>query len=311
MLNEKLKRYSVIADVKGLVFFFERLTQGVTSMSSMRSFTLSNRGKMQLNVEALAILSEGFNLLTLSDDIITPTDNLPTDFKDKEDVINWFSDLLLKEVLSENLINFSLVKFNDTKGIYLLEHCAIPFKFAGIRNLLIDLGFLSLEDDVFYRLNSTFPFEEISKFNRKISEKQLLANLERQREIGECGELFVLQLEKNKFKEHQFAHLIQKISSFDVAAGYDVVSFLDEKSTSIDKYIEVKTYQGKPHFHWSANEIKVAKIRGDQYFIYLVDLDKIVVPDYEPLVIQNPASYLNNNPNWLSTPDSFLFELIE
>ena len=94
MLNEKLKRYSVIADVKGLVFFFERLTQGVTSMSSMRSFTLSNRGKMQLNVEALAILSEGFNLLTLSDDIITPTDNLPTDFKDKEDVINWFSDLL-------------------------------------------------------------------------------------------------------------------------------------------------------------------------------------------------------------------------
>ena len=90
-----------------------------------------------------------------------------------------------------------------------------------------------------------------------------------------------------------------------------MVSFLDEKSTSIDKYIEVKTYQGKPHFHWSANEIKVAKIRGDQYFIYLVDLDKIVVPDYEPLVIQNPASYLNNNPNWLSTPDSFLFELIE
>jgi len=46
-----------------------------------------------------------------------------------------------------------------------------------------------------------------------------------------------------------------------VNAGYDIQSFNDNKSIIIDKFIEVKSYEGTPYFYWSKNEVEVAKLK--------------------------------------------------
>lgn len=57
--------------------------------------------------------------------------------------------------------------------------------------------------------------------------------------------------------------------------GYDILSF--ETSTSIlpDRYIEVKTFRGHPHFYWTDNEIAAARKYAEHYYLYLIDIDRI------------------------------------
>ncbi|MDD5781507.1 MAG: DUF3883 domain-containing protein, partial [Muribaculaceae bacterium] len=102
---------------------------------------------------------------------------------------------------------------------------------------------------------------------------------------------------------------IRQISHIDVSAGYDIISFHDEVSLK-RRYIEVKTYRGAPHFYWSANEIDSAKIRGVDYFLYLVNADRIFEQGYVPEIIQNPYSTIINSSDWKLTPSSFLVEKI-
>ena len=72
----------------------------------------------------------------------------------------------------------------------------------------------------------------------------------------------------------------------------------------------MKTYRGDPHFYWSANEIESAKLRGNDYFLYLVNYDKIFDTTYQPEIIQNPYVTIQDSVNWRLTPSSFLVEKI-
>ena len=144
--------------------------------------------------------------------------------------------------------------------------------------------------------------------NKQKSEERLLQELEQQRLEGLAGELFVIKYEHNRLMGHPFIDKIKQISVIDVAAGYDIISYDDISSVRLNRFIEVKTYKGKPHFHWSANEIRTSKIRADHYFLYLVDYDKISEDGYEPIIIQDPSAYFVDNEDWNITPDSYLYE---
>lgn len=58
-----------------------------------------------------------------------------------------------------------------------------------------------------------------------------------------------------------------------MGAGYDILSFNSATSLSYDRFIEVKSFHGKPHFYWSSNEKNTSELWGDKYYLYLVDLD--------------------------------------
>jgi hypothetical protein len=77
-------------------------------------------------------------------------------------------------------------------------------------------------------------------------------------------------------------------------------------STDYDRYIEVKSFRGQPHFYWSANEKRVAEFLNENYFLYLVDLNLMEnnAQAYEPTIIQNPAKKLLSE-EWLIEPCSF------
>lgn len=146
-----------------------------------------------------------------------------------------------------------------------LKFYAFGLKYSNIRELLINFGFLDFHPNFPHEILIVNPgwkkfFEtnfrtEIRK--RRISLEELRSQQEQQNRNGEMAEKFVLEFEKQRLNNKVG---IEWISPYDVAAGYDILSFHDSSSKENDRYIEVKSFiYGNPYFYWSKNEKKIAE----------------------------------------------------
>lgn len=71
----------------------------------------------------------------------------------------------------------------------------------------------------------------------------------------------------------------------------------------------MKSYAGTPYFFWSRNEIDISRIKGDHYFLYLVDRNQIGNVDYKPLMVQNPFKEVLSNENWAKQVEKYKIQL--
>ncbi|MDB5257658.1 MAG: hypothetical protein JWM14_2353 [Chitinophagaceae bacterium] len=195
-----------------------------------------------------------------------------------------------------------------------IESMAFQFRYANFRQLLISFNFLYSHPD-FNRtkliINSKFKqffdkelMPEIKK--KKIGIEELERMLEQKQIHGKEAEVFVTEYEKKRLVGHLSLTSIEMISEYDVGAGYDVISYNTASSTEYDRFIEVKSYSGVPSFHWSKNEMEVAKLRKDYYYLYLVNRDKMKNLNYSPDIIQNPyEEVLSKGGEWIKQVDSY------
>ncbi len=131
-----------------------------------------------------------------------------------------------------------------------------------------------------------------------MTQEQLYQQQQAQKALGDQGEDFALRFERQRLYAHPRSSDVRLIGRSDVATGYDILSFMGTTSSRHDRYIEVKTYSGEPHFFLSASEQSAATRYGNNYFVYLVDKARINDPGYAPHIIQNPASTLLQNEQW-------------
>jgi hypothetical protein len=216
-------------------------------------------------------------------------------------------DEVFHEIFSSKNISYDFIY-----KLIQIDRSAFRFRYANFRQLLVDFNFLYAHPDKNikkYIVNSKYKklFDreitpEIRR--RKIGIDQLELLLERKQIYGEEAETFVLEYEKKRIASHPTLSRIEIISTYDVAAGYDIVSYEALSSTEIDRFIEVKSFADTPAFHWSRNEMDTAKLKGDKYFLYLVDRNKIKTPNYIPLMIQNPYLQVNDR-EWTKIIDSY------
>lgn len=132
-----------------------------------------------------------------------------------------------------------------------------------------------------------------------MTEDQLFHLQGTQKDIGSQGEDFVLQYERQRLAD--FPKRLSEIAIVgrqDVGLGYDIASFESPASTVHDRFIEVKTFTGAPHFFLSQSEWAAATRIRDHYYLYLVDYKQITTPGYAPTIIKDPARTLPANPNW-------------
>lgn len=150
-------------------------------------------------------------------------------------------------------------------------------KFSGLRNLLIDLGFLYLdsETDKYVVADDYFLVYSLFRESRGLSPDEFLLLRKRKELIGKAAELEIVKYEKDRLSD--FPHLIEKIEHTalkDVRAGYDVKSFdgnPDRDGPSIPRYIEVKAVSLSDYrFYWTRNEIDKATIYRHRYCLYLL-----------------------------------------
>jgi len=197
--------------------------------------------------------------------------------------------------IGKNIEN-ALEKFHYSDGKKWFPKWDVVNLFENIQILpiLYETGFLE-KNDLSVIVNPEFEKLISLKIKRKITLKQLERNLEQQKKIGNIAEEIVLNFEKNRLKNLGFeeeSNNIRRISIDFTNAGYDIESFSGKAKNGLpDRFIEVKgTVKKEFEFHWSTNEINVAKNLGSNYWIYYVseiDVQNQISPN-DPKMINNP-----------------------
>lgn len=205
-----------------------------------------------------------------------------------------FHDMFCSEYISYDIIYRSIQ----------IDNTAFPLKYSCFKQLLIDFSILQehptkkfnkyIINGRYKKIFDKAVLPEIKK--RKIGIEELRRSLEQNQLYGEEAERFVLDFENTRLNGKKEIDWVAEYSTTD---GYDIASYETEDSTEHDRFIEVKSYDKWPYFFWSRNEIDIARIKKDRYFLYLIDRSKVRLPGYVPIMIKDPyENVYRNNVEW-------------
>lgn len=311
MLTE-LKRCNSIGNIDGLLFLLSVL-EGKDKVSRTE---INNRCSRENGIVvncpgAIAFLAY-LKLVDIMDNVIIPTEEMmQLSGKNKEDIINIIIKLCLSNMVEDGIFSQESLGFDTDKGHLSIKRSAFPLEYAAIRNFLTVAGALEKEHNGEICVTDSYEnifAKDLKSYRQKLTLEELLKQKEEQSQRGLEAEEFVLELERNRLPLK--AYKIKRISDFDVAAGYDIVSYDSNESMKYDRFIEVKCYLGKPHFYWSENECDTARQKGSKYILCLVDYTRIKEPGYTPQYIRNPYDDIFTNENWLVNAASYKIQEI-
>jgi len=311
MLTE-LKRCNSIGNIDGLLFLLSVL-EGKDKVSRTE---INNRCSRENGIVvncpgAIAFLAY-LKLVDVMDNVIIPTEEMmQLSGKNKEDIINIIIKLCLSNMVEDEIFSQESLGFDTDKGHLSIKRSAFPLEYAAIRNFLTVAGALEKEHNGEICVTDSYEnifAKDLKSYRQKLTLEELLKQKEEQSQRGLEAEEFVLELERNRLPLK--AYKIKRISDFDVAAGYDIVSYDSNESMKYDRFIEVKCYLGKPHFYWSENECDTARQKGSKYILCLVDYTRIKEPGYTPQYIRNPYDDIFTNENWLVNAASYKIQEI-
>lgn len=216
-----------------------------------------------------------------------------------------FHKIFCSDYLSHDIIYKSLQINNSAFGL----------KYSNFKQFLIDFEAIKRHPTVqlnnfiinnrYKKLFDKTVLPEIKR--RKIGIEEFRKAMEQQQIYGEEAEKFVLNFEfmrLNKQKE------IDWVAEYVVNEGYDIASYNHESDEFPNRFIEVKSYEGKtPYFFWSRNEYSIAKLKKEEYWLYLINRTEMNNEDYSPLLIQNPYEKILDNTSWIKEIDKYKITL--
>lgn len=308
----ELKRCNSIGDIDGLLFLLSILL----GKSKVSRSEINNRCAMEngitVNCSGAIAFLEYLKLVEITENSVIPTDTINRlCAKSREDTINEVVQLCLVKMIEDGIFDHDTLVFDAEKGHISIKRSAFPLAYAAVRNFLTLAGVLEKEKNgeigVTDYYESKFA-KDLKERRKKFTLEQLLKQQEEQNKRGLEAEEFVLKLERNRIPGK--AHKIKRISDFDVAAGYDIVSYASESSDKYDRFLEVKCYLGKPYFYWSENECDIAKQKGDKYVLCLVEYTRIGESGYQPQYIQDPYNVIFSDDSWLVNTASYKVQRI-
>lgn len=236
-------------------------------------------------------------------------------------------ELLLVKMVEDRsiqeLFDPTAIKYDVISDKIAIRNSSVSLNLSGVKNLLISLGFfersnfsenlLTLAPDyTSFFLEVILPAitPEDADHRTGMSIDELKDILAKKQLYGKIAEEFVFEFEKRRLVSHPKLERVKIISEIDCSAGYDIISFNDIQSQEIDRFIEVKSYSGSPQFYWSKNEVEEAQLRGENYFLYLVNRDNIQDKMYSPTIIQSPfRKVFLDESTWSREPQSWRFFL--
>lgn len=271
-------------------------------------------GKHYLSVKDLICYCHALRWIQVFQGDISILPALVPLLKDKERLNDTLVVSTVEQLFEENILDSNMFFYDALHCRYAFKNELLPLSLSGVRNVLISQGFLTpLRDARGTRFYLAPTYDSlVAKYCRtkrnQLSLEQLKKQFENKEFAGEKAELFVLEYEKKRLG-FPLCNKLMRISEIDVTAGYDIVSFNSTQSQELDRFIEVKavSYTG---FYWSRNEYEIAKLKGETYYLYLVELNKINQPDYLPEIIQNPAVNVMEAEGWFAEARSYFIRRV-
>lgn len=305
MLNE-LRRYNNVGDVNGIIYFLKLVLSDSRTQKSSAQKLCALRNNIRLNFPAAVLLFKYLGVIEEKSGYLYPT-QIGERLNESANIEKELCMLCFNKVITDNLLDINAVHYILNNDEYAIEKYGFSVSAALFRNILLQYHALKESSgDLIISAEYEDVFTEVQrKYKVGRSLEKLKKQLEKQEEQGERAEQFVLEYEANRLVGHPRLDKIKQISVIDVTAGYDILSFEDVTSEKHNRFIEVKSYVGNPHFYWSQNEIEKAKLYEDKYFIYLIDATKVDNPEYEPRIIQNPVANVLESDAWILDPTSY------
>lgn len=306
MLDE-LKRYNNVGDVNGITYFLKLMLTDSRIQKSSAQKLCALRNNIRLNFPATVALFKYLGVIEEKAGYLYPSE-IGTAIVEAEDLGVALCSLCFKRVIADGLLDTTAIHYNVTNEKYTIEKCGFSVSAALFRNILLQYHALKeCSGDLVIAQDYEDIFIEHHKTNKVgMSLEKLKKQLEEQEIQGEKAEQFVLRYETERLANNPYVNKIKQISVIDVSAGYDILSYMDENSVKHDRFIEVKSYLGNPHFYWSQNEMETAKLYENRYFIYLIDAERIDQEGYTPRIIENPAENVLKSENWIMSPTSYM-----
>lgn len=150
--------------------------------------------------------------------------------------------------------------------------------------------------------------QNAAKAKKEDYKPNYLLTAQRNKRIGDRGEEIVVEYEKQKLRsvgKQDLAEKIDRVSIRTDSVGYDIVSFNADGS---EKFIEVKSSLGPvsdPDFHLSDNQLRVAKEKGTNYWLYFVFDTESKTSNIRE--VNNP--FINNSDRYLLSPTMYRVKL--
>lgn len=238
------------------------------------------------------------------------------EFKNKFLPVLFSANRDVSEELRDFLLNFQTE--NDKTFFKATELQKI--KFSDTRNLLLELEFISTgADNATYFINPEFADLFVKQFSkRKLSPETLKKKQAEYESIGLTAEKAVIAYEVKRLTDISILPSdIEHTSQENVLAGYDIKSFenfLDPNSKRVDRYVEVKAVSVEDYkFYWSKNEMEIAKVFGEKYYLYLLPVISNNTFDFDKLIIKrNPFKNIYSNElEWRKEEESVSFSKIQ
>ena len=214
-----------------------------------------------------------------------------------------FHNIFCSEHLSHDIIYKSLQ----------INNVAFGLKYSNFKQLLIDFNAIKnhpTPEINYFIINSRYKklfdktvLPEIKK--RKIGIEEFRKSMEQQQMYGEEAEKFVIEYETERLKNKKE---IDWVAEYIVNEGYDIASYNEIENEQPNRFIEVKSYDGpKGYFYWSRNEYQVAKLKGGNYWIYLVNRSKMKNEGYKPEKYQDPFNTIlgDHNIDWIEEVEKY------
>lgn len=130
--------------------------------------------------------------------------------------------------------------------------------------------------------------------------------LQARSELGHAAEVAVMKFEKKRVGP-DLAEEVRHIALTNVAAGYDIRSVTPGAGPrGMPRFVEVKAVSGGSfNFYWSRNEVDVAEVLGEHYYLYLLPVDLRGDFDFSALkIVADPhAVVLGPSSDWTVEAD--------
>jgi len=314
-MRNELKRCNNIGSISSLQYLAQiAIVDHATDIDTVASICSLNTS-LSINCKAALFFFEALGLLVIDEarQIFATPYGRALRVLSQDEFTTRLAEAVLGFLLESGQINLEAVTYDNQNNVCKIRKSGFPLSSAVFRNFLIDARALIEVCSGTYELHRSYEdlFEKQIKSNRKkLTLESLLEKQRRQEEQGRLAEEFVVEFEKRRLLWGAASDHVKQISDFDVTAGYDVLSFDDNSFLEYNRFIEVKSFHSRPQFYWSSNELKAATEYGDRYYLYLVDMDRYLMPNYEPLIIQNPSGCIMQSEDWLVEPSSYKITMI-
>lgn len=310
-----LKNLKYLGDKDGLLFFIcNVIGTGHVRAKDAKIICSRSSGRRYLSVEDLISYCHALGWIQISEDTVFVSRDIVHLMNDKEKLNEELIVSTVNQLFKEAIFDADMFYYDPVQDCYAFKNELLPLSLSSVRNILISQGFLILSRDTqgtrFY-ISPTYDslIAKHCKARRKqLSLDRLKKQLESDELAGEKAELFVLEYEKYRLGQ-PLCEKVRRISEIDVTAGYDIVSFDSSRSRGPDRFIEVKAVSNDG-FYWSRNEYEIAKLKGNAYYLYLVELSKINQQTYVPQIIQDPATKVMGSQEWFVEAQTFFIKHI-